>query len=128
MDLRLVAVAATVALAVGAASGAWLNGMRWEKRYQAREIELLAAQLAADTAARKATHEIQSAADAIRNAPVRRVRCESAGPADVPGAAADPAVGDPAGVRTERDYGPALRELLACAAQVNRYADPARNP
>lgn len=37
--LQLVVAVAVIAVAVGAASGAWLNGSRWETKYQALQLE-----------------------------------------------------------------------------------------
>lgn len=116
---NLIAAAAIIAGFVGAACGAGVMRSIWVEKYQAREIELLNQQMQAVEAARKVTREVRDAAAAIRNAPVRRVRCEPAN-SGLPGSDAGPDVGDLPGGRASRDYGPALREILAGAAQLNR--------
>lgn len=110
------------AFAVGAASGAWLNGTRWELKYTSREAVLLAEQLTAVERVRRSNREIKAAADAIRNAPVRRVRCEAGSGADgLPGGGTDAGVGGGGPVPPDRDYGPALRECLILQQRVIGY-------
>lgn len=120
LPLIFAAVAAG-AFAVGAASGAYINGKRWESKYHEREAVLLAEQLTAVENVRRSNREIKAAADAIRNAPVRRVRCEAGAGADaLPGGGADAGVGGGGSLPADRDYGPALRECLALNAKVRR--------
>lgn len=115
------AAVAAMAFAVGAASGAWVNGKRWSEKYATREAVLLAEQLTAVEAVRRSNREIKAAADAIRNAPVKRVRCEAGAGADgLPGGGADAGVGGGGPVQADRDYGPALRECLVLNAKVRR--------
>lgn len=120
--LNIAAAAAVIAGFVGFASGASIMRSHWTEKYQAREIEFLNEKMQAFEAARKVTREVRQAADAIRNAPVRRVRCEPAS-SGVSGSDPGPAVGDLPGGGSGRDYGPALRELLAGARQLNSIAN-----
>jgi len=118
------AVVAVVAFAAGAASGAWVNGKRWEAKYHEREAVLLAEQLTAVENVRRSNREIKAAADAIRNAPVRRVRCEAGSGADgLPGGGTDAGVGGGGSVPADRDYGPALRECLILQRRVETYGE-----
>lgn len=118
LPLIFAAVAAG-AFAVGAASGAYINGKRWELKYTSREAVLLAEQLTAVENVRRSNREIKAAADAIRNAPVKRVRCETGAGADgVPGGGADAGVGGGGYLPADRDYGPALRECLILNQKV----------
>lgn len=120
--LNTVAAVALAAGAAGAASGAWVNGKRWEAKYHEREAVLLAEQLTAVENVRRSNREIKAAADAIRNAPVRRVRCEAGSGADgLPGGGTDAAVGSGGPVPADRDYGPALRECLILQQRVTGY-------
>lgn len=115
------AAVAVVAFAAGAASGAWVNGKRWSEKYATREAVLLAEQLTAVEAVRRSNREIKAAADAIRNAPVKRVRCEAGAGADgLPGGGADAGMGGGGSLPPDRDYGPALRECLVLNAKVRR--------
>lgn len=116
------AAVAVTAFAVGAAFGAYVNGKRWELKYTSREAVLLAEQLTAIEAVRRSNREIREAADAIRNAPVKRVRCETGTGADgVPGAGADAGMGGGGSLPPDRDYGPALRECLILQQRVIGY-------
>ncbi len=116
------AAVAAMAFAAGAASGAWVNGKRWSEKYATREAVLLAEQLTAVEAVRRSNREIKAAADAIRNAPVKRVRCEAGAGADgLPGGGADAGVGGGGPVPPDRDYGPALRECLILQQRVIGY-------
>lgn len=120
--LNTCAVVAAMAFAAGAASGAWVNGKRWEAKYHEREAVLLAEQLTAVENVRRSNREIKAAADAIRNAPVRRVRCEAGSGADgLPGGGTDAGVGGGGPVPPDRDYGPALRECLILQQRVIGY-------
>jgi len=122
--LNTCAVVAAMAFAAGAASGAWVNGKRWEAKYHEREAVLLAEQLTAVENVRRSNREIKAAADAIRNAPVRRVRCESAAPAaGLPTGGADASVGGGGPVPADRDYGPALRECLILQRRAEIHRD-----
>ena len=113
------AAVAAMAFAAGAASGAWVNGKRWEAKYHEREAVLLAEQLTAVENVRRSNREIKAAADAIRNAPVRRVRCEAGSGADgLPGGGTDAGVGGGGSVPADRDYGPAMRECLVLQQKV----------
>ena len=113
------AAVAAGAFAAGAASGAWVNGKRWELKYTSQEAVLLAEQLTAVENVRRSNREIKAAADAIRNAPVKRVRCETGSGADgVPGGGADAGVGSGGSLPADRDYGPALRECLILNQKV----------
>ena len=108
-----------MAFAAGAASGAWVNGKRWEAKYHEREAVLLAEQLTAVENVRRSNREIKAAADAIRNAPVRRVRCEAGSGADgLPGGGTDAGVGGGGYLPADRDYGPAMRECLVLQQKV----------
>lgn len=121
------AAVAAMAFAAGAASGAWVNGKRWESKYHEREAVLLAEQLTAVENVRRSNREIKAAADAIRNAPVRRVRCEAGAGADaLPGGGADAGVGGGGSLPADRDYGPALRECLILETQVRRMKNDVR--
>ena len=118
------AAVAAMAFAAGAASGAWVNGKRWEAKYHEREAVLLAEQLTAVENVRRSNREIKAAADAIRNAPVRRVRCEAGSGADgLPGGGTDAGVGSGGPVPADRDYGPALRECLVLQRRVETYGE-----
>lgn len=108
------------AFAVGVASGAWLNGVRWESKYQKREIELLQAQQKADEVVKNAEKQISAAADRISRAPVKRVLCATSSPG-VPEGGNDAAVGSGGPVPADRDYGPALRECLILQQRVIGY-------
>ena len=120
--LNTVAAVALAAGAVGVASGAWVNGKRWEAKYHEREAVLLAEQLTAVENVRRSNREIKAAADAIRNAPVRRVRCEAGSGADgLPGGGTDAGVGGGGPVPPDRDYGPAMRECLILQQRVIGY-------
>lgn len=113
------AAVAAMAFAAGAASGAWVNGKRWEAKYHEREAVLLAEQLTAVENVRRSNREIKAAADAIRNAPVRRVRCEAGSGADgLPGGGTDAGVGGGGYLPADRDYGPAMRECLVLQQKV----------
>lgn len=127
---QISAAVAAGALAVGAASGAWVNGQRWEAKYQAREIELLATRARAEDELQEARDAIRDAAADIERAPVRRVLCTTARPAAaaLPGDSAAAAVGAGGAVPADRDYGPALRECLALAARVAEYDLRTRTP
>lgn len=115
------AAVAAMAFAAGAASGAWVNGKRWESKYHEREAVLLAEQLTAVENVRRSNREIKAAADAIRNAPVKRVRCEAGAGADgLPGGGTDAGVGSGGSLPADRDYGPALRECLILNEKVRR--------
>lgn len=118
------AAVAAMAFAAGAASGAWVNGKRWEAKYHEREAVLLAEQMTAVENVRRSNREIKAAADAIRNAPVRRVRCEAGSGADgLPGGGTDAGVGGGGSVPADRDYGPALRECLILQRRVETYGE-----
>lgn len=118
------AVVAVVAFAAGAASGAWVNGKRWEAKYHEREAVLLAEQLTAVENVRRSNREIKAAADAIRNAPVRRVRCGAGSGADgLPGGGTDAGVGGGGYLPADRDYGPAMRECLILQRRVETYGE-----
>ena len=122
--LNTCAAVAAMAFAAGAASGAWVNGKRWEAKYHEREAVLLAEQLTAVENVRRSNREIKAAADAIRNAPVRRVRCEAGSGADgLPGGGTDAGVGGGGSVPADRDYGPALRECLILQRRVETYGE-----
>lgn len=125
--LNTVAAVALAAGAVGVASGAYINGKRWELKYTSREAVLLAEQLTAVENVRRSNREIKAAADAIRNAPVKRVRCETGAGADgVPGGGADAGVGGGGYLPADRDYGPAMRECLILETQVRRMKNDVR--
>lgn len=119
------AVVAAAAFAAGAASGAWINGNRWEAKYETLIADHATALTDAVEKARKEERDAAEIALSIRNQLVKRVRCltTSASPA-VPGAGPDAGVGDLRGSPVDRDhdYGPALRELLAAAVANNALA------
>lgn len=125
----LLAALVAGALAAGAASGAWVNGMRWENRWNEREIEILTAHTKALEEARANAKAIEDAADRIVRAPVRRVLCQpaSAG-AGVPADPAAAGVGAGGSVPADRDYGPALREAIALEARVRAYGVSTQRP
>jgi len=118
--LNTVAAVALAAGAVGVAFGAYFNGMRWESKYQKREIELLQAQQKADEVVKNAEEQIRAAADRIARAPVRRVLCATS-PPGVPASGHDAAVGGGGFVPPDRDHGPALQQCLALEARVRAY-------
>lgn len=115
--LNTVAAVALAAGAVGVASGAYFNGVRWESKYQKREIELLQAQQKADEVVKNAEEQIRAAADRIARAPVKRVLCATS-PPEVPAGGSDATVGGGGPVPADRDYGPAMRECLVLQQKV----------
>lgn len=120
--LNTVAAVALAAGAVGVASGAYFNGVRWESKYQKREIELLQAQQRADEVVKNAEEQIRAAADSISRAPVKRVLCATS-PPEVPASGHDATVGGGGPVPTDRDYGPALRECLILQRRAEVYGE-----
>lgn len=116
----VIAAAAVAAAAVGVASGAYFNGLRWEAKYANLERDHATATANAVTQARQEERDAQLKAAAIRDQPATvRVRCTAEPRAGVPGTGASAPVGDLPDGGTDRDYLPAMREFLA-AAIANR--------
>jgi hypothetical protein len=112
---------------IGALTASYAAGHRnasheWELKYATLEKANADKLVSGYQAAMKVTHDLQETVSRIRSRPVNRVLCIAPEAGTLPGAGggAGAAVGDRPGVPVERDYGPALRELLAGAAQLNR--------
>lgn len=117
--LNTVAAAAVIAFVAGSASGAWLNGLRWEARYNRDLAQMYQAGVKAH---RSAVESYRADLTAIRNRPrpVRRVYlCPDVSESTGGAAGADPG-GLPGAAR--RDLGTDLYQLAddadRCAAQL----------
>ncbi|HMV31164.1 MAG TPA: hypothetical protein PKA50_03505 [Gemmatimonadales bacterium] len=118
--LNTIAVAAVAGLAVGAVSGAWVNGGRWAAKLAKMEKEQAIAMTEAQTHVREIEKQLSEAGS--RLPPAVRVRCESAAPAaGLPTGGADASVGGGGPVPADRDYGPALRECLILQRRAEAY-------
>lgn len=117
--MNLVAAVAASALAAGLALGAGAQEWRWSARYSDLQADYATRLAAGYAAAVRVQRETEARALSVRSQPVRRVRfCPDDG-AGVPAARTGAGLGDLPGGGSGRDYGPALRELLA-AAIANR--------
>lgn len=119
----IVAAAAVAAAAVGAASGAGLMKLVKDRELSDLRAAQATERLDAVTAARKDERDAQIRAAAVRDQRPLSVRCQSTGPAGVPGAGPGAPVGGVPDSRDSGDIGPALHAFLA-AERANRRVTP----